>query len=143
MTLYNYDPSRVSVTFGDINITGFMDGTFIEAERNEDGFTTHVGSTGDVARVRNLNRTGKITITLMAQATTNNFLQAVVRTGEQFGVGDVLPLLIKDLNSNTFCRANQAWIKKSPKVERAKEAGPCQWEFECAEIWISAGGNII
>lgn len=139
----NYDPSRQSVAFMGIDVTGFMDATFIEVERNEDAFTTHVGATGDVTRVRNLNRTGKVVLTLTAAASSNGFLMAIHRTGEQFGIGDVGPLLIKDLNGNTVCRAAQAWIKKPPKIERAKEAGSCQWEFECAELWIQAGGNVI
>lgn len=142
MAFRTYNPSLVTVSFKHINITGFNDGTFIEAERNEDAFTTHVGATGDVTRTQNLNKTGKVTITLTQASPTNDLLAALhlldVTTGTQYGA-----LQIKDLSGNLKCRATQAWIKKPPKVERAKESGSVQWEFECAELEIFAGGNTI
>jgi len=140
--LFQYDPGRMSLSFYGENITGFNDGSFIEVERSEDTFTTHVGSTGDVTRTRSRNRTGKVTITLMAQAPSNDALMDIYLDDEDFGTG-IGPILIKDLNGNMVARAKEAWITKVPKVERAKEAGSCQWVLECADIIIEARGNVI
>lgn len=141
--LHNYDPSRVTFSFMGIDVQGFQDGTFIECERNEDGFSTHVGSTGDVTRIRNLNRTGKITLTLMAQSPSNDLLLARALDDEQIGL-IYGPILIKDLNTlnQELARANQAWIVKIPKIERAKEASPCVWVFECTELKLTPSGNV-
>ena len=143
MALFNtYSPELMTVAFNGINITGFMDGTFIEIERNEDGFTTHVGATGDVTRTRNLNRSGKVTLTLTQASPVNDLLAAMHLQDEIFGLS-YGSLQIKDLSGNMTARAHQAWIMKTPKIERAKESGSCVWVFECAALEIFAGGNVL
>lgn len=142
MFLRNYDPSQVIFSFFGINVGGYMDGTFIEVERDEDAFTKTVGSLGDVTRTRNLNRAGKVTLTLKSEAPSNDLLSALHAQDEQFGLS-YGPLSIKDLNGNMRCNATYAWIMKAPKVERAKESGSVQWVFDCADISIFAGGNVI
>lgn len=142
MDFQTYSPAKVTFSFMGQDITGYQDGTFIDVERAEDSFTKHVGSRGDVTRTQNLNRSGKITLTLMAQSPANDLLQARLQLDEQFGT-EFGPLYIKDLSGNMRCRATIAWIMKPPKVERAKESGPCVWVFECADLFINAGGNVL
>jgi hypothetical protein len=142
ITFKQYDPSQVKVAFKGTRIVGFQDGTFLDAEREEQGFTKHTGSFGDVTRTRNLNRTGKVTLTLMAQSPVNDLLQAIATSDEQFGDG-VGTLHIRDLNGNMLCHASLAWIQKMPKVERGKEAGATVWVLECADLEINAGGNVV
>jgi hypothetical protein len=137
-----YNPAFVVVSFGEVNVTGFMDGTFIEAERDEDAFTKHVGSTGDVTRTRNLNTSGKVTLTLVAASPTNDLLAVIHAADELLGLS-YRPLQIKDLSGNMVCRSTQAWVMKPPKIERAKESGSCVWVFDCADLKIFAGGNVI
>jgi len=137
-----YNPALVTVSFDGINVTGFMDGTFVEAERDEDTFTKHVGATGDVTRTRNLNTSGKVTITLVAASPTNDLLAIKFATDEILGFG-YGSLQVKDLSGTMLCRATQAWITKPPKIERAKESGSCVWVFECADLKVFAGGNVI
>ncbi len=141
MALKNYSPDEVSMSFKGINITGIQDGTFIEAERNEDAFTTHVGSNGDVTRTKNLNKTGKVTLTLMAESTTNDLLMALHSQDEILGTAYGV-LQITDHNGAMRCEAAEAWIMKVPKAERAKESGSCVWVFECARLEIIQGGNV-
>lgn len=141
-TLYNYSPDKFTVSFKGVNIVGFQDGTFIEIERDEEGFTKHIGALGDATRVRNLNRGGKVTITLIQAAPTNDRLSAIAASDEQFGDG-VGALLIKDLNGTTRVSSPEAWIKKWPKVERGKESLSVVWEIDCAVLTMSnVGGNV-
>src|SRR3990167_825532 len=139
----NYDPSRVSVSWGGINITGFAEGTFIEAERDEDAFTKYVGSQGEVCRTRNLNRSGKVTITLMATSPINDLIDMYATTDDLVGLGGVWPLSINDFYGLLRVFATEAWVMKKPKVERAKEAGTVVWVFDCATIAIEPRGNTI
>lgn len=136
MSLQRYSPDRVKITFGGVPITGFMDGTFVEVERNEDAYTTHVGSLGDVTRTRNLNKTGKVTITLMQHAPVNDFLQIFLVDDE---LVETAPdaLQVKDLSNGMRCHASQAWIEKAPKIERGKESMGIQWVFACADLEIA------
>lgn len=145
MAFRTYNPRRVTFSFKGLNISAFAEGTFIKVERNEDGFTTQVGSNGDVTRSKNLNLTGKVTITLVGSSSDNDLLAALYIADEKAiatspGVGS---LQIKDLSGTMRCFAAQAWIMKLPTVERAKESGNVEWVFECAELEVFPGGNIV
>lgn len=138
----NYDPGRVVMTFSGILLQGFMDGTFISAERAEDAFSTSVGASGDVTRVRSRDRTGTVTATLQAASPTNDLLTAVAWQDELFGLG-YGPLMVKDLNGTMLISATVAWIKKFPTAEFADEASGREWAFDCAELVMNVGGAVL
>jgi len=136
MATRRYSPAQVKITFGGILISGYAEGTFIEVERNEDRYTTQVGSLGEVTRTQNLNRTGKVTLTLMQHAPINALLQGFIDLDE-LGDTDPQDLSIKDLSNSMRCHADEAWITKAPKIERSKDSATIQWTFECAAIEIT------
>jgi hypothetical protein len=142
MSLTNYHIDKVILIWNNIPINGYAGDTFIEVERNEDGFTTYVGSLGDVCRTKNLNRTGKITVTLMATAPVNDVLALAAQADEDSGL-EFGPILIKDLSGFLEVSGAEAWVSKRPKIERAKESGTIQWVFEVAEMLMHEGGNVI
>lgn len=136
-----YDPSEVSISFRNIRIRGFADKTFIEAERDEDGWMVQVGALGDVTRSRNLNIVGQVTITLETGCASNTFLEAMASLDEQFGTG-FGPLQGVDHNSDTSeIHSTYAWVRKRPKWERGKESGQTAWVFHCADLEMHNGGN--
>lgn len=142
MGLLNYDPKAVVVTYQGVNVTGYQDGTFIEVERAADSFTKHVGSGGQVARSKSADRSGKITLTLMAVSPTNDLLSALLILDETSGL-NYGSFQLKDLHGNLKCQAHETWIMKAPKVERAEKTGSVVWIFECSDIDIFAGGNVV
>ena len=141
-----YSPDLVIVSFNGITINGYADGTFIELERNEHVFSEKVGSLGDVVRSKNKNKSGKATITLLAQAPVNDLLQSLVIEDEDSDdpIGDQLigPFLVKDLAGLTVCETHTAWISHHPKFERAKESGHVVWQFAFANLKVKVGGNV-
>src|SRR5215470_4583414 len=136
---HNYDPGQVVATWGSIVFAGFAEGSFIVAERDEDAFTKSVGATGDVVRVRNRNRAGSVRFTLQMSSPTNDELSDQAALDELSG-GGVASLLIKDLNGTTLLHATDAWIKKLPSTEYAKEASKREWALDCAELDMLVGG---
>lgn len=134
------DPSTILMTFKGVNITGIMDGTFVEVERNEDGWTEHVGAAGNVTHVKNLNKTGTVTFQLSEAADTNNLLSAIAALDEANSTGKG-SLLITDLNGLTRYRATEARIKKWPKGEHAKDHTGRTWVVMCAKLEIFIGGK--
>ncbi len=142
MSFNNHSPDAIISTWNGINIIGYADDTFVEVERDEDGFTTLTGALGDVVRARSLNKTGKVTFTLLAASPTNDLLSAAATLDAATGLG-YGPLQIKDLNGTMLCFAAEAWIMKHPKVERGREAGTVQWTIACAQLEIYAGGNLV
>lgn len=138
----NYDPGRIVATFKGIPVLGFMDGTFIEAQRNEDAFSVAVGAQGDVARVRNRNVTGTVKMTLQAVSPTNDRLSAQHAADVVSGVGEGA-LLVKDLNGTTLLHAESAWIKKLPDVAYSADLPGREWTFECADLEMVVGGAAV
>lgn len=141
-TLRNYSPDRVTISFKGITITGFADGTFIEVEREVDTFTKKVGSLGDVARTKSLNKSGKITITVMDTHPINDALSAVITDDEQDGLS-FGPFSLKDLAGLTEVRATEAWCMRIPKVTRAQASANVVYVFEAASIFIIHGGAVV
>lgn len=138
----NYDPGLVVMTWKGIQIYGFMDGTFIKAERSEDAYKMEVGAGGDVTRTRSRNRTGMVTATLQAASPVNDLLSAQALIDEKFGTG-YGPLMVKDLNGTTLISASIAWIKKLPDAEYAADASSREWVFDCASLAMSLGGAVV
>lgn len=134
-----YDPAKVLFSFAGSLITGYADDTFIEAERAEDGFTLLVGASGEGARSKNNNKSGTVTVTLMASSQSNDILSALAAADELAGTG-VGALYLKELDGTTLVSAPAAWIKKMPSVSRGKEVGTVQWVFDCESMEMSVGG---
>lgn len=136
----SYDPAQVAVIFLGTPLHGFIDGVFIKWSRNEDAFKLQVGADGEVARVRNRNRSGTLAITLQQTSLSNDVLSAAAALDE-LGTGGVGALLIKDLNGTTLISTLAAWVKKVPEGELGKELGQREWVLECGALTIFAGGN--
>jgi hypothetical protein len=138
-----YDPDKVFLSWMGINITGFAGETFINAARAEDGYSMQVGSQGEVCRIRNLNRTGTVEVTLMHSSPINDFLDALATVDEETGIGGVGPLTGRDDNGNMKIRSTYTWVQKKPDVKRGKDAETVVWIFSCAKLELAPRGNII
>ena len=139
MAVTTYDPLLNVFSFAGLNITGFAPDTYISVERNEDAFTLVVGASGEATRSHNRNRSGTVTLTLMASSLSNDALSAIAVADELSGAG-VSALFLKEANGTTLVMASNAWIRKLPTVDRAKEAGTAEWVFECEDLSIFVGG---
>lgn len=138
-----YDPLAVLISFNEVTFVGLAEGTFVEAQRDEDAFTKKTGSTGDVARVKNRNRGGSVKITLMQTSPTNAQLSAYHKKGEKLPLisSDVGQLQIKDLLGNTLVHADKAWIKKVSNVSYGKDLSGREWTFDCAALDMDVGDS--
>lgn len=136
-----YDPALVNVSFSGLPLTGFAPDSFLKVSRNEDGFALTVGAGGEAARSQSRNRSGEVTITLMATSQANDLLSAIANADELAGTG-VGTLFIKELNGTTLVMAESAWVKKMPDMERGKEITEVEWVFTCADLSMFLGGLI-
>lgn len=139
--LKNYASDKVVVTFRGLIIMGTAPGTFVSVERAVDTFTKQVGSDGSVARARSADKSGSVTLTLMATSPSNDQLSQVAKEDEEFGTG-VGPIMVKDLLGNTLCASQFAWIRKPPTVEFGGEVGDREWAIDCDRLEMLAGGAL-
>lgn len=134
-----YSPKKVSVSFAGQLLSGFSEGSFITAERDEDAFSKVVGNDGETTRQQNPNRSGSVNVNLKGSSSSNDVLSALASKDEIDGSG-VAPLIVKDNNGTTLV-AGQAWIRKSAAVEYSREVGDRDWAFDVAEMTHFVGGN--
>ena len=132
MALRTFDPSKVTLSMGGVNIGGFADGTFISAERSNDSYSKTVGADGDTTRVRSVDKSGEVTITLSQTSPSNKTLSDLARDDEE-GKG-VAPLLVKDLSGDTLLEAAFAWVRKPANVTYAKEVETREWIIDTADL---------
>lgn len=64
MIIASYDAKNVTVTVDGTYITGFAEGSFVEAEKSENTFESSVGAQGDVGISEINNPLGAITLTV-------------------------------------------------------------------------------
>lgn len=133
-----YDPSKVSVQVD--NNTAILKGesTFVKAAYDEDQYGKKIGADGRGTRFRNPNKGGTIEITLLFSSPTNDDLMAIaVRTQG----ADVVTVQVKDQTGNAVAHAAEAWCKKIPDMERAKELGEVTWIWDTIELDITQGST--
>ncbi len=137
-----YDPKSIFLTFLGNHIDGYMDGTFLTVERDEDAFMLKVGADGEKARARNNNRAGKVVVTLMQSSPSNTVLSALAVLDEQVGTS-IGPLSVTDSLGTTKASCGDAYIGKVAKIERGKEILGTEWTIICPELFSSPGSDLI
>lgn len=140
--VHTYDPVKIVFTFMGIRLTGFAEGTFLEAQRDEDGVSKYTGTDGNVCRAINRNRGGSITGTFTQSASVNDILSGYINQDEETGL-IVGPALVRDLFGTTIIESPYTWIKKHPNSVYAKEVQARQYVFDCAELIMFNGGSIV
>jgi hypothetical protein len=140
--LHTYDPLQIVVIFRGIQISGYADGTFVKVERSEDTWSDQVGADGEMTRVRSRNRSGLITVTLVAGSPTNQLLAAVQQEDENFSTG-VGSVMVKDLNGLDLHTGESAWLVKPPDAEYKKEAGEREWRIRVKDLKSNSGGSVL
>jgi hypothetical protein len=140
MGVNTYRPADVTLVFNGIPITGFMDGTFITAEKNNDAFALNVGSTGTGARAQTQDESGTVVFVLQQTAEANAALSALHELDKASGDG-VGALACKDLSGVDTIGAETAWIRKVANMEYGNEISGREWTIETDNLVMIPGGN--
>lgn len=135
-----YDTAQLFITYNGFLLGGFMDGTFLVVERNEETWLPHVGADGEYARARNRNKSGKVKITLMQTSSSNDFLSAQASLDETTGA-NTGALQVKDGGGRTVLSGADAFISKPAVVEYGKEIAGREWTLEVPQLDVVIGGN--
>jgi hypothetical protein len=130
-----YSADQVYITFGTFKLEGRGPDTFCKVERNKDSFSLKVGADGEAVRTRTLDRSGRVTVTLLQTAKVNVSLQAAMLADEASPNGvSILPLMVKDYGGNALWVSPEAWILRPANSEMGAESGTREWVFECANL---------
>jgi len=135
-----YNPKKVIITFGGVEIKGFTEDSIIEVEPLGEGTKSVIGCDGGVTRSIDPDTRCKVTVKLKASSSSNDYLSTIYAADQSTG-GGILPISMKDLSGTTTFAATQAWVTNYPKVSREKEAKENEWVFETGAATLFVGGN--
>jgi len=125
MPVRNYDPNDVLLTFAGRTITGYSDGTYVTASKDEAKWETHVGAQGEVTRSRNRHPVGRVTFTLKRSSPDLDFLL------NKMNSEDIDPCYIIDRNDKAVTAGgSEAWIAEFPDFEATAGDDVPEIEFE-------------
>ena len=137
---YVYDPKKVTVTIGELEdvpglsikthtITGFAEGTFVTAEKNEDKYTMVSGGQEETTRVVHGNNQGTVTVTLKHTSPSNSVLAKVANSDE------VVSVWVNDLNTDgpMLAGGNEGWLQKPAAQSRGNSVENITWTFSIAK----------
>lgn len=138
--LATYDPKQVDFSFGPVIVTGYADGSFLTAARDNPMFTSGTGSDGSGYRAKSNDTSGTVTCTLLQVSPSNDELSTIALADESAGEG-VFPLFVKDGSGRTLCEADAAWIEKFPDATFERDQSNRVWVFKTTNLRIFIGGN--
>lgn len=121
-----YDPKKLIVIFGGIEITGFSEDSMVEIEPQGEGWTAYDGAQGEHSRSRDPNDTQLATITLAHTSKSNSELRRIWDLDRLTGKG-VLPFIMKDLSGKAVVVSDEAYIQQAPAVSRKRAINDQEW----------------
>lgn len=130
----SFDFKKVSVIVDNHFVTGWMDGTVINAEKNADNITPHVGAAGEVTYTENNDNTGMITLTIKQDSPSLPKLVQLSKQKREFATQ------IIDANTNAVkAGGNKCRIVKTPGAEWGAEISGVEVQIHVSDYDFVTG----
>ena len=137
-TVQTYSPKDVILTVGGYQLTGWQS---INVSRSVKGFTVVRGIRGKNTRVKNVDTSATITISLIQSAQGNDVLSYIHELDLDEGTARIA-LLLKDRSGRSVFSSNEAFITGYPTATFSGQFEYRNWELFCqATGTYTVGGN--
>lgn len=142
MAIFNYCPDEVNVLLaGFINISGFVDGTFVNISKDVVPFSSVRTADGTVARMYNNDQTYTVTLTLHCGSNSNELLTKLWQLDEITQRGK-FPLLVKDFSGSDLFFSTTTWVEGVPDITKSNGVDSRVWVLRSSQATINVGGNM-
>ena len=136
--VYTYSPQEVQLTFGGYTITGWQNLTIT---RSVDAFKPVRGIRGKHTRVRSIDTSCTITVTILQTSMSNDVLCRIHDLDLEYGSGRI-ELLLKDMGGTGVFSSAEAYVLGYPEVVYSGEFEYRQWRLFCQNTGnYTIGGN--
>lgn len=135
-----YSPKKVNIIFAGREITGYSEDSIVSVKPLGEGISVVVGADGEVARNMDPNECYEVTITLMGESSSNDFMSTQHQRDRSTGSG-MGALQIKDLMGTTQFSADQAWVTNYPETGFGKNRDDTEWVLQTGPADFNIGGN--
>lgn len=137
-TVQTYSPKDVILTIGGYQLTGWQ---AINVSRTVKGFTVIRGIRGKNTRVKNVDTSATISISLLQTAQGNDVLSYIHELDLDEGTARIA-LLLKDRSGRSVFSSNEAFITGYPTVTFSGQFEYRNWELFCQSTGTyTVGGN--
>lgn len=141
MTTSTYSAVNIIVSFAGVTMEGFADGDdVITVERNNPSMTQKVGMQGDTVYSQTADKTGKITVKLLQNSSTNTLLTAKIQASEAGAIFSA-PLIITEAESDAKVTAMKAVLEGQPTFSRGMNTNTVEWVFLSSDVQIAHGAG--
>ena len=136
-----YSPEDIQVAIaGLLNITGFVEGSFVTISRDTPLFETSESADGLVSRTKRASKTFTVKLSLMSTSESNNVLTTLALLDHSSHIVK-FPLLIKDSLGSTVFFSTSSWIENTPSIDYSTNINSREWSIRCSQSTIYVGGN--
>ena len=140
-TIASYCPDIVDVLVaGIIKVEGFVDGTFVQIDKDEMPYSSIRMPDGTIARKHNNSQTYTLTITLHSAAEANNLFTKLWQLDELTQMGK-FPIMVKDQSGSDLLFSTESWIEGIPSLTKSNAIDSRVWVIKSAYAVINIGGN--
>lgn len=140
-TIASYCPDIVDVLVaGIIKVEGFVDGTFVQIDKDEMPYSSIRMPDGTVARKYNNSQTYTLTITLHSAAEANNLFTKLWQLDELTQMGK-FPIMVKDQSGSDLLFSTESWIEGIPSLTKSNAIDSRVWVIKSTYAVINIGGN--
>lgn len=137
-TVQTYSPKDVILTVGGYQLTGWQS---ISVSRSVKGFTVIRGIRGKNTRVKNVDTSATITLSLLQTAQGNDVLSYIHELDLEEGTARI-SLLLKDRSGRSVFSSNEAFITGYPTATFSGQFEYRNWELFCQSTGTyTVGGN--
>lgn len=120
-----WDPKRLTLMFGPLEVGGYADGEMIKIEYLGEGDKWAVGTAGEVARVRSYDKRAKVTARIMG--TRKDVNAALVA---HFAAGNpLLPVIVNSVSTGSVHASGEGCLAKPPDETFGPEVPVREYEF--------------
>ena len=125
-------------------ISGFVEGTFVSAERLTDASTLVQGADYSGYRIKRRNKAGTVTLTLHQSSASNDVLTLLYN--EDMASDDnstLFNISIVDASGRSVISAGQCFISRLAPLTMSTEGESREWVFQALALEQYIGGNAV
>lgn len=139
MALFETDPNQLTVTLGVFNISGFLEGSVLTADRVVPVSNSEIDANGNTIRFRATNNDMTIVFNLSSSSPANDILSAMLN-GRALGLSDRRSLMIKENNGTSFINTPICYIENTPQYAPGTTDNGRSWTLRAINPTFNFGG---
>ena len=124
-------------------VSGYMEDSNINFERESEGWMKHVGIDNNTTLVHKANTSGSLTLSLAQSSSSNYVFQNLYDYHDRVrSVDGLFTVMVKDTTGLSIIFSDNCWIGKMPNQQFGSSVQGREWVIDMAATKNTVGGNM-